>query len=133
MKRWWWIWASLLIAGVLSACRSQPRIVVAETNLEFGDVVNGEIVVREIRVQNEGQRDLIIESVTTSCGCTQAVVEPMAIPPGGSGMLTVEFDSAAHGPDLTGELIRQVFIATNDPEQPETILELAANILPPVE
>ena len=75
--------------------------------------------------------DLIIEAVTTSCGCTQAAIEPMTISPGNSGTLTVEFDSGAHGPDLTGELIRQVFIATNDPEQPETVLELAANILPP--
>jgi hypothetical protein len=101
--------------------------------LYFGNVINGEVIVREISVQNKGQGDLIIEAVSTSCGCTQASIEPMTIPPGSSGTLTVEFDSGAHGPELTGELIRQVFIASNSPEQPETVLELAANILLPSE
>lgn len=131
MKKWWWIAAVMVLTLLLSACGGQPIISLAESNLDFGDVVNGEVVVREIGVQNEGKGDLIIEAVTTSCGCTQAAIEPMTISPGNSGTLTVEFDSGAHGPDLTGELIRQVFIATNDPEQPETVLELAANILPP--
>lgn len=131
MKKWWWIAAVMVLTLLLSACGGQPIISLAESNLDFGDVVNGEVVVREISVQNKGKGDLIIEAVTTSCGCTQAAIEPMTISPGNSGTLTVEFDSGAHGPDLTGELIRQVFIATNDPEQPETVLELAANILPP--
>ncbi|MFZ1400503.1 MAG: DUF1573 domain-containing protein [Candidatus Promineifilaceae bacterium] len=130
MKRWYWIVAALMMAVFLTACGGQPQIFVAETNLAFGDVVNGEVIVREISVLNKGQRDLIIEAVSTSCGCTQAAIEPITIPPGSSGTLTVEFDSGAHGPELTGELIRQVFIASNDPEQPETVLELAANILP---
>ena len=133
MKSWYWVFAALMVAVFLTACGGQPQISVAESNLEFGDVVNGDVVVRKISVQNKGQGDLIIEAVSTSCGCTQAAIEPMTILPGSNGTLTVEFDSGAHGPELTGELIRQVFIATNDPEQPETVLELAANILPPSE
>lgn len=133
MKRWLWVFAALLMAVFLTACDGQPQISVAETNLALGDVINGEVVVREISVQNKGQEDLIIEAVSTSCGCTQAAIEPMTIPPGGNGTLTVEFDSGAHGPELTGELIRQVFIATNDPDKPEIVVELKANILPPSE
>jgi hypothetical protein len=53
----------------------------------------------------------------------------MAIPAGGSGVLHIEFDSGAHGPELTGELIRQVFIASDDPERPEIVLAIEANIL----
>lgn len=116
---------------ILSACAGQPKIEISEPNLQLGDVVNGEIIERELGVKNTGQADLTIDSVTTSCGCTQASVEPMTIPPGGSGTLHIEFDSGAHGPELTGQLIRQVFVATNDPQQPEAIVELEANILPP--
>lgn len=133
MKRWYWIVTALMMAVFLTACGGQPQISVAETNLAFGDVVNGEVVVREISIQNKGEGDLVIEAVSTSCGCTQAAIEPTIIPPGSSGTLTVEFDSGAHGPELTGELIRQVFIASNDPAQPETIVEIAANILRPSE
>jgi hypothetical protein len=55
----------------------------------------------------------------------------MTIKPGENGTLRIAFDSGAHGPELTGPLMRQVFITSNDLQQPEVVLELAANILPP--
>jgi hypothetical protein len=121
----------VLLAGFLSGCGGRPQIAVAENNLELGDVVNGEVVTREVLVQNNGQTDLVIEGVTTSCGCTHAAVEPMTIRPGDSGTLSIRFDSGAHGSELSGQLIRQVFITSNDPQRPEIVIELAANILPP--
>lgn len=121
----------LLLAALLSACGGQPQISVADNDLQLGDVVNGEVITREVNVQNIGRADLIIEAVTTSCGCTQATVEPATIPAGSSGTLSIEFDSGAHGPELTGPLVRQVFIASNDPQHSEVIVDLAANILPP--
>lgn len=132
MMRKWAFLLVILAGSLLVACGAgQPRIALATTSIDFGDVVNGEIIVQEVRVQNTGEKELSVEAVSTSCGCTQARLEPMNIPPGGSGTLFIEFDSGAHGPALTGQLIRQVFIASNDPQQPETIVELAANILPP--
>ncbi len=116
---------------VLAACGGQPQIAVAENRLQLGDVVNGEVVTRQVSVQNNGAADLVIENITTSCGCTQASLNPMTIPAGSSGVLSITFDSGAHGPGLTGPLLRQVFIASNDPQQPEMVVELAANILPP--
>ncbi|MFQ5433267.1 MAG: DUF1573 domain-containing protein [Anaerolineae bacterium] len=123
----------LLIVTLLpAACNTgQPHIGLEVTNLDLGDVVNGEIVNREVAVRNDGTEALVVESVSTSCGCTQATLEPMTIPPGESATLFIEFDSGAHGPELTGTLIRQVFIVSNDPEQSEAVVELAANILPP--
>ncbi len=133
MKKWLRLMALIVLAAGLAACGGQPEILVPEASLVLGDVVNGEIITREVTVQNVGQSDLIIEAVTTSCGCTEATVAPMRIPRDGSGILTIRFDSGAHGPELTGQLIRQVFIATNDPQKPEIFVELAANILPPAE
>ncbi len=133
MKKWLSLIALLVLAVALAACSGPPQILVPEASLALGDVVNGDIVIREVTVQNVGESDLIIEAVTTSCGCTEAAVAPTRIPSNGSGTLTIRFDSGAHGPDVTGQLIRQVFIATNDPQQPEIVVELAANILPPTE
>lgn len=132
MKRWLSFWALvMMLAALLSACGGQPQILVTEKSLDLGDVVNGDVITRQVSIQNNGRADLIIEAVTTSCGCTQATVEPMTIPAGSSGALFIEFDSGAHGPELTGQLIRQVFIVSNDPQQPEMVVELMANILPP--
>jgi hypothetical protein len=45
--------------------------------------------------------------------------------------LHIELDAGAHGPELTGRLVRQVFINSNDPAQPEVTVELVVNITPP--
>jgi hypothetical protein len=122
----------LLLTGLfLAACSAKESSIVLEaTNLDLGHVVNGEIISREVAVRNEGQADLVIGSVTTSCGCTQATVTPMTLAPGESGVLHIEFDSGAHGPELTGQLIRQVFVTSNDPAQPEAQIELTVFVDP---
>ncbi len=121
----------LFFMGILLvACGfAQPRIAVDATNFDFGEVVNGEIATHDFVVRNEGSAPLSVESVITTCGCTTATLEPLTIPAGESGILHVAFDSGAHGPDLTGEIIRQVFITSNDPGQPELVFEISANVL----
>ncbi|MGB4871564.1 MAG: DUF1573 domain-containing protein [Candidatus Promineifilaceae bacterium] len=135
MKKWLTLFAFCVgvtvLTALLSACSGKPAISVTDSLLALGDVVNGDVITREVSVQNNGQADLIIDTVTTSCGCTQATIEPLTIPAGSSGTLSISFDSGAHGPALTGPLVRQVFITSNDPQQPEITVELTANILPP--
>ncbi|MGB3715781.1 MAG: DUF1573 domain-containing protein [Candidatus Promineifilaceae bacterium] len=119
----------LVVGFLLAACSSgQPSIAVDATNLDLGNVINGEIVSRELALRNDGEADLVIESIITSCTCTQASINPMTIAADQSGILHIEFDSGFHGPDLTGPLIRQVFITSNDPQQPEIQVELIVNV-----
>lgn len=121
--------AVIFLGFLLAACSAgQPNISVEETSLDLGDVVNGEIVSRDLSLRNDGAADLVVDSVTTSCTCTQATVDPMTIGANESGTLHIEFDSGFHGPDLTGPLIRQVFINSNDPQQPELQVELVVNV-----
>lgn len=122
----------ILVFGLLLAgcAAGRPQIELETEKLELGEVVNGEVVVRDVTVYNRGAAALNVEAISTSCGCTTATLEPMTIPAGGSGILHIEFDSGAHGPELTGELVRQVFIASDDPERPEIVLEIEASILP---
>ncbi len=121
----------LVTTTLLGACVSyQPSIILEEDQLNLGDVINGEILTFELTVSNQGNSPLEVESVSTSCGCTTATLEPMTIQPGEKGILHIEFDSGAHGPELTGELVRQIFIVSNDPNIPEAKIEFVANILP---
>jgi hypothetical protein len=124
--------AILLISLSLAACGGgQPEIALPESEVDIGSVVNGEIRNFESVVQNAGEGDLIIETVSTSCGCTTAEVTPATIPSGEQGTLTVRFDSGAHGPEETGSVTRQVFIRSNDPDQSEITFSFTADILPP--
>ena len=84
---------------------------------------------RAITVQNTGKADLIFNSVTTTCGCTTASLNPMSIPVGGGTTLQINFDSGAHGSYLTGEVVRQVILISIDPQQPEATVTFVANIL----
>ena len=124
------VFLAVIAFGILLvACNSgQPSIAVEATSLDLGDVVNGEIVSRDLTVRNDGEVDLVIDSIITSCTCTQASVDPMTIAANQSGTLHIEFDSGFHGPELTGPLIRQVFINSNDPQQPELKVELLVNV-----
>lgn len=121
----------LLVSGVfLFGCASgQPQIGIETEQFEFGEVVNGEIVTKDVEIINTGTAPLVIEGVSTSCGCTSAAVGKDTLEPGETTTLHIEFDSGAHGPELSGEFSRQIFIASNDPATPEARVEFVANIL----
>lgn len=74
---------------------------------------------RAVAIHKQGNSALFVESISTSCGCTEAELDSMSIAPGQSSELTISFDSGAHGLDVIGEVTRQIFIASNDPNQPE--------------
>ena len=123
---------TLVLLGVaLAACGGAPELLLDREVVDLGQVVNGEIRTIEVPVRNAGTGTLVIEAVSTSCGCTTASVEPSTIEPGQSGMLQVSFDSGAHGPEANGPVVRQVFIASNDPERPELEFQFQADVLPP--
>jgi len=119
-------------SALLAACAGgEPDILLEEEQVDLGPVENGEVREFGVVVANQGSSDLVIEAVSTSCGCTSARVDPTTLAPGERGLLAVIFDSGAHGPDERGPVVRQVFIASNDPDQPEVEFRLIADILPP--
>lgn len=121
----------LLMGVLLAACgEAAPDIDLSQSSADLGPVTNGEIQTLEIPVRNLGGSELIIEAVTTSCGCTTADITPEVIAAGGSGLLTIRFDSGAHGPDEVGPVMRQVFIASNDPDETEFEFRFTAEIIP---
>ena len=130
MKKW--VLLILFIGGglLLTACSNgAPQIDLEVAVIDFGEVVNGEIVSRDVLVHNTGDAELIVDSVSTSCGCTSATLDPMTILAGETGNLHIEMDTGAHGPELTGSLVRQVFLTSNDATQPEADVELTVFIL----
>lgn len=116
----------------LTACAGgSPALSLEQKEVDLGEVVNGEVVEIELPIRNTGDGDLVIEAVSTSCGCTSAEVRPTIVAPGNEGVLHIEYDSGAHGPDETGPIMRQIFIASNDPDQPEAEVRITAEVLPP--
>ncbi len=130
------LWALALIIPVLvfaAGCSGKPAIPKIDLNVTSFDL--GDISpeagkrVETFTIRNTGGAVLSITTVSTSCGCTKADVEPRKIPPGGQAQLTVTYDPSVH-PDLVGAFKRVVYIQSNDPIQAEIELELLGNALP---
>ncbi|MFA5894121.1 MAG: DUF1573 domain-containing protein [Candidatus Margulisiibacteriota bacterium] len=108
-----------------------------EKRFDFGRVsmADGKISHR-FKFKNEGEGDLTIDDLFTSCMCTNAALiingkkgpsygMPMAgqagipfwneqLKPGEEAELEVTFDPNAHGPDGTGPITRAITLVSND-------------------
>jgi len=117
----------LLVAAMLlaaSPARTAPRAAVEPPGFDFGDVLQHSTLHKEFRLSNFGDATLVVERITTSCGCT--VVEPgeSSLPPGASTRLRVALRTGAD----RGRVVRTVLIETNDPELGRIAVELRANV-----
>ncbi len=101
-----------------------PRIVFQDALHDFGTVEQGDQVNRLFKFTNQGTRDLRIESVKTSCGCTAAVISSEVIPPGQEGTISATFDTSR----FFGERVKTISVHSNDPLQPVTTLTLPGAI-----
>lgn len=127
VKRLIFVGVLISLTLLVAACSGgQPNIDLGAERHDFGQVAQGQVVTAAIPVHNTGNGTLQIETVSTSCGCTSASVEPASIPPGGEGVLTVRYDSGVH-PDA-GPVERVVFIASNDPDTPEAQVLVTAHV-----
>lgn len=73
---------------------------------------------------NEGEGDVTITSVKTSCGCTTAALEQKTYGPGESGQIEVTFNVG----DRVGPQVKKVVVRTDDPATPVTTLTLRTTI-----
>jgi hypothetical protein len=120
---------SILVLLLGGCAGGKPEIAVARDRHDFGQVKQGDVVTTELTVRNTGKKELKIESVATSCGCTSAQVKPKIIPSGGEGKLFIRYDSGSH-PDK-GPIERHVYIASNDPEKAEVDITITADVQSP--
>jgi hypothetical protein len=118
---------TVLLIGLmaLAACSAgEPRLAVI-TDYDLGRIAKGETATAEIPVRNSGTAPLLVEAVSTSCGCTEATLSSLSIAAGEEATLRVSYDSGVHESD-EGEMERYVFIVSNDPVQPDVMIRFTA-------
>ncbi|MFQ6127549.1 MAG: DUF1573 domain-containing protein [Thermoplasmata archaeon] len=141
----------ILVVGALFVYTSisspgSPEISLNPISYNFGDIPQDEVSTT-IQVTNIGDSDLIITGISTSCGCTSAVLRvggrtsgpfgmhdnppwgwSETLLPGQLAFLDITYDAGLH-PD-TDQVLRVVYIRSNDPARPEVEIELRANVIP---
>jgi len=111
---------------------SGPAIRVTPLIYDLGVVIYGDVVKHIFIIENIGDQPLEITRLSTSCGCTKAMMTEAnkIIEPGSSAPMTVTFDPAVHKDDTDlGELSRTIYIETNDPQNPRSQVEITANVV----
>ena len=106
----------------------QPDVTVTPTNRDLGSVGSTDVVNLIYAVVNEGNEDLVVDRVVTSCGCTTAELSNNIIPPGHRADLKVRFDAGFHKMAPGEQVVRIVSLKTNDPDTPIAIARMTATI-----
>jgi hypothetical protein len=100
------------------------EIVFKEYEHSFGKVTAGEKVACSFTFENRGTDDLIVTSVTTSCGCTVPKYDSKPIPAGGTGNLEVVFDTSGR----SGIQTKTITVKSNA-SVPVVLLKITAEVV----
>jgi hypothetical protein len=124
----------LAVVGSASADEAKPKsaariAVEPEGGFDFGKVVQRKVLEKVFTIKNFGADELVIDSVTTTCGCTVAEGFSKNVKPGGSTTLRVTFNTGEN----RGRVVKNVLIQSNDPESAKVQLKIEADVaaLPP--
>jgi hypothetical protein len=129
-----------------------PRIEISPSEYDLGQVsmAQGKIT-RVYQVKNVGEGPLKLSAIWTSCACTTAALKidqktsPLfgmpghgvnpafwseTLAPGQAGELEVVFDPAFHGPTGLGEIVRVVYLESNDKARPRSEAKFFGEVIP---
>jgi hypothetical protein len=108
--------------------RPQADVGVKPANRYLGSLGRKDVVNLGYIVVNDGDHDLVIDNVVTSCGCTTATLSHNIVPPGRRADLAVRFDAGYHAVKPGQQVVRIVWLMTNDPDTPVAEARLTAVI-----
>ena len=123
-----WMFVLLAASATLMTIMAQaaPRIDVDQTVFDFGTVVEGATVTHSFVLMNTGDALLVIQQAHASCGCTATFLSKRTLAPGESVPLETTLRTNGYG----GRTIsKTVTVNSNDPDNPELILNLVGTVL----
>ena len=95
-----------------------------ETQFDFGDIQQGDVVEHTFKFKNVGEVPLVITETKVTCGCTTPSFTKAPVAPGESGEILVKFNSAGK----SGNTSKTVTVMANV-EGGRSLLRINTNIL----
>ena len=116
-----------------SSAPAGPKLVVEQSQYDFGKIETNTTGRHEFVLANRGDRPLVLSRSKNSCGCCTCVCDARLpdqgqIPPGKSAKVTLEWSIKQY----LGNFRQSENLATNDPDRPEVTLEVSGRITPAV-
>ena len=112
-------------SSVAHAEPREPRLVLPESSYDFGSIPQGQQVVHDFVVRNEGGADLTIHKIAPSCGCTVSTLSSPVIKPGATETIHVVFDSTG----FLGKKNKVVTILSNSSDSSEATVKLTGTVV----
>jgi len=102
----------------------EAEIVFRDYEHDFGKVTEGEKVAYVFSFENKGPGNLVINSTSTSCGCTVTKYDSKPILPGERGTLEVAFNTSGRN----GMQTKTISVHSNS-KTPVVVLKITAEIV----
>ncbi len=102
-----------------------PKIFFENSKYDFGKIIKGQQVEYIFKFENQGNADLKIKKVKTSCGCTAAILTNEIIPPSETGEIKATFRSGS----FKGKVMKSITVNSNDPDNSSYKLTLSGEII----
>lgn len=115
--------AAAVTTSPAGATQGTPKYRCDEPTYNFPDVWSGEEIKHEFVIHNDGDANLEILEARPGCGCTVAEFDKV-IPPGKQGKVR----SALRTRGFNSEVTKPINLRTNDPKNPQPILQLKGKI-----
>lgn len=127
MKRYFVLALMLFFPVLLLA---QPKIeIVGGDSYDWGTVKPTQDPLKaKVKIKNVGNEVLKITEVKPGCGCTTAPLDKNELKPGEEATLDVTLRIAGY----SGNVVKSIRIASNDPNNPSKYLYLKANVFHPI-
>jgi hypothetical protein len=116
----------LFVAVFVRVYGAVPGIVVTPELLDLGTVSQTDPAFGEFTITNNGDADLVINDVRTTCSCTVSDPDRKIIPPGESTKMKVKLTTS----NKIGRQRHSVYIETNVPNQKLVQLRVSATVKP---
>lgn len=101
-----------------------PLIRIDNPDYDFGKIYNGETAEHVFVIHNRGGSPLEIKNVRSTCGCTVTTIGKRTLGPQESTELKAVFNSKRY----RGEVIKNIYVYSNDPENPIQKLSVRADV-----
>lgn len=112
------LFASALVfsVAVMAQAKTDEDVKFNTNKHDFGKIKQGVPVTYFFEIKNTGDKPIVVENASASCGCTIPEKPEKPIAPGATGKLKVQYNAANVGP-----FTKDVFIKLAGIEQPKTV------------
>ncbi len=113
----------LFTSGVFAQFIS-PQIQFNMESHDFGKIEQGTVIDYTFEFANSGGDTLNILNVSTSCGCSAALLTKRSLTAGEKGFLKVTYDSKGK----LGKQTNTIYVYSNDPSNPQKAITIKAEV-----